>query len=179
MTPVGSGLINQTPTRRYAMDIVDIFQKLITKRFSKKERVFVFLFLFLIVLFLAWAFNKGILPFGKKPLLTVHVPPSDLTMPAITPQKLSGESLLTQGQIRDPFARSIKAGGDGTKDSGLGNLKLSGIQLKADKPVYCLINDEIFIEGDRLAGRRIIRIEKDRVILKDDKGEYELKIWEE
>ena len=149
------------------------------KRFSKKERIFVFLSLFLIVLLLAWAFNKGILPFRKKTPLMVHVPLSDLTMPGITPQKLSGESLLPQGQIRDPFARSIKAGGNGTKDSGLGNLKLNSILLKDDKPVCCLINDEIFIEGDMLAGKRIIRIEKDRVILKDDKGEYELKIWEE
>ena len=157
----------------------DILQKLITKRFSKKERVLVFLFLFLIVLFLAWAFNKGMGPFGKKALLTVHIPPSDLTMPGITPQKLSGESLVPQGQMRDPFARSIKTGENGTKNSGLGNLRLNGIQLKDDKPVYCLINDEIFIEGDRIAGKRIIRIEKDRVILKDDKREYELKIWEE
>ena len=149
------------------------------KRFSKKERIFVFLSLFLIVLLLAWAFNKGILPFRKKTPLMVHVPLSDLTMPGITPQKLSGESLLPQGQIRDPFSRSIKAGGNGTKDSGLGNLKLNSILLKDDKPVCCLINDEIFIEGDMLAGKRIIRIEKDRVILKDDKGEYELKIWEE
>lgn len=161
------------------MDIVDILQKLITKKFSNKERAFAFLFLFLIVLFLAWAFNKGMGPFGKKALLTVHVPPSDLTMTGITPQKLSGESLVPQGEMRDPFAHSIKPGGNGTKDSGLGNLKLSGIQLKDDKPVYCLINDEIFIEGDRLAGKIIIRIEKDRVILKDDKREYELKIWEE
>lgn len=161
------------------MDIMNILQKLITKKFSNKERALVFLFLFLIVLFLAWAFNKGMGPFGKKTLLTVHVPPSDLTMPGMAPQKLSGESLLPQGEIRDPFARSIKIGGNGTKDSGLGNLKLSGIQLKDDKPVYCLINDEIFIEGDRLAGKIIIRIEKDRVILKDDKREYELKIWEE
>ena len=158
--------------------IIDIFQKVLTKKFSKRERAIVFLLLFIIVLVVAWAFNKGIGPFGKKYSITVRIPPSDITSTEVTTQKMGGESLLPQGVIRDPFYRSINAGKK-DNDSGIGNLKLNSILLKDDKPVCCVINDEIFLEGDRLAGKRIIRIEKDKVILKDEKREYELKIWEE
>lgn len=159
--------------------IVDIFQKVLTKKFSKRERVIVFLSLFILVLVVAWAFNKGILSFGKRYSLTVRIPSSDRTSTEAPTQKIGGESLLPQGVLRDPFSISIDRGGKKGNDSSIDSLKLNSILLKEDKPVCCVINDEIFLEGDRVAGKSIVKIEKDKVILKDEKREYELKIWEE
>jgi hypothetical protein len=58
----------------------------------------------------------------------------------------------------DPFVR------DWVMVNELAELSLKAITLGGDKP-YALINDQILEEGDQISGKRIIKIESDKVIL--------------
>jgi len=72
---------------------------------------------------------------------------------------------------RDPFFRQPIVSSD---DSAQG-LNLSGIAWDELKPT-AIINDEILAVGDQVAGKRIVEIEKDKVILTDGQQNFELRI---
>ena len=72
---------------------------------------------------------------------------------------------------RDPFSRQpIVFSGDSAH-----GLNLSGIAWDELKPT-AIINDEILAVGDQVAGKRIVEIKKDKVILTDGQQSFELKI---
>jgi len=55
-----------------------------------------------------------------------------------------------------------------------GNLVLSGIFYDGKRPL-ALINDQMVGEGEAIAGKRVIKITRDEVILKDQEKEYRLR----
>ncbi len=71
----------------------------------------------------------------------------------------------------DPFVR------DWMLINELAALSLRAITLGGDKP-YALINDQILEEGDQIAGKRIVKIEKDRVVLEQGGRTFNLMLGE-
>ncbi|MEO0072372.1 MAG: hypothetical protein ABIK10_02870 [candidate division WOR-3 bacterium] len=59
---------------------------------------------------------------------------------------------------RDPFVR------DWTVQEAVSDLRLKAITISPNK-AYALINDQILEEGEMIAGKKLIKIEKDHVIL--------------
>ena len=55
-----------------------------------------------------------------------------------------------------------------------GNLVLSGIFYDGKRPL-ALINDQMVGEGEAIAGKRVIKITRDEVLLKDQEKEYRLR----
>lgn len=55
-----------------------------------------------------------------------------------------------------------------------GNLVLSGIFYDSKRPL-ALINDQMVAEGQTVAGKRVIKITQNEVILRDQEKEYRLK----
>jgi len=55
-----------------------------------------------------------------------------------------------------------------------GNLVLSGIFYDGKRPL-ALINDQMVGEGEAIVGKRVIKITRDEVILKDQEKEYRLR----
>ncbi len=73
---------------------------------------------------------------------------------------------------RDPFSmRTIAA----TKETSSHGIRLSGILWDEDSP-RAVINEEILKVGDKISGSTVTSIEKDRVVLSDAKGSFDLKI---
>lgn len=71
----------------------------------------------------------------------------------------------------DPFVR------DWMLINELAALSLRAITLGGEKP-YALINDQILEEGDQIAGKRIVKIEKDRVVLEQGGRTFNLMLGE-
>lgn len=71
---------------------------------------------------------------------------------------------------RNPFVRGER-----------GAMVVSGLNLDGivwdEKSPYAIINDKIVEVGDRIAGKKVIEIKVDSVILSDGTREYELKLW--
>ena len=83
------------------------------------------------------------------------------------------ELIKTYGWKRNPFTK----GGIFTS-SGNASLYLTGIMWDEKKP-QAIVGDEVVKEGDMIENYRIVKINKDNVIISGDKGEKTLKIWEE
>ena len=80
------------------------------------------------------------------------------------------------GWGRDPFVPYEMAFQEA---DSIQNLRLMGITASSDKKAYsAIINDEVMTIGSRIGKFEIISIKKDRVIVKDDKGRYDLKLTE-
>jgi len=62
----------------------------------------------------------------------------------------------------DPFAGGVSA----AEDLALEDLQLTGIAFRGEGDAYALISGYLVRPGDRIAGYRVERIEKDRVRLK-------------
>jgi hypothetical protein len=76
---------------------------------------------------------------------------------------------------RDPFVAQGKLKKKGP--SAPTTLHLSGIMWDEKKPA-AIINDNIVSAGDEVQGKKIIKIEKDKVILQEDGQEYILRLEE-
>jgi hypothetical protein len=72
---------------------------------------------------------------------------------------------------RDPFYPvNIRGGADVASE-----LELNGI-IWDEKNPYAIINDEVLIEGDRIEGYDVVRIEEKRVILRSSTEELALQM---
>lgn len=71
----------------------------------------------------------------------------------------------------DPFVR------DWVLVNELASLSLRAITLGGEKP-YVLINDQILEEGDQISGKRIVKIECDRVVLEQGGRTFNLMLGE-
>jgi hypothetical protein len=69
----------------------------------------------------------------------------------------------------DPFVR------DWIMVNELANFSLKAITLGGDR-AYALINDQIVEEGDQISGKRIVRIESDRVTLEQGGRTFTLQL---
>jgi len=74
----------------------------------------------------------------------------------------------------DPFYHPVK------KDvaSSL-RLVLKGVSIGKGRKNYAFINDEIVAEGERISGYKVVRVEKNRVLLRRGKEEFYLILPEE
>jgi len=88
------------------------------------------------------------------------------TTTALTPKVLPPE---TWGA--DPFVR------DWVMVNELANIRLKAITLGGDSP-YALINDQILQEDDEISGKRITKIESDRVTLEQGGRTFTLLLGE-
>ena len=88
--------------------------------------------------------------------------------------ELAREKIPLEGWGRDPFMRTR---GVSDRVNRLDELRLGVISVRGDER-YALINSRVVRVGDEIAGFRIARIEKDRVILTLDGQDY-LITWEE
>ncbi len=80
------------------------------------------------------------------------------------------------GWGRDPF---LPYEASFQEADSIQNLRLMGITSSLDKKTYsAIINDELVQIGSRVGKFELISIKKDRVIVKDDKARYELKLAE-
>lgn len=76
----------------------------------------------------------------------------------------------SEGWGRDPFsANEEKKSAEGGSEQG--QLALTGIMIRSDRRV-ALVNHQFVHEGDTLSGSKVLRIEKDRIVL-DRNGEEE------
>lgn len=71
----------------------------------------------------------------------------------------------------DPFVR------DWIMVNELANLSLKAVTLGGDR-AYALINDQILEEGDQISGKRIVRIESDKVTLEQGGRTFTLLLGE-
>jgi len=74
----------------------------------------------------------------------------------------------------DPFYHSLKR--EVYKSS---MLVLKGISVGKDKRGYAFINDEIVTVGDEIAGYKVVKVEKDKVLLKRGGESFYLALPEE
>jgi hypothetical protein len=91
--------------------------------------------------------------------------PADTTA-ALTPKVLPPETWGT-----DPFVR------DWVMVNELADIKLKAITLGGDRP-YALINDQILQAGDEISGKRIVKIESDKVTLEQGGRTFTLLLGE-
>lgn len=73
----------------------------------------------------------------------------------------------------NPFVR-----GRGSGASGIGPLDLSGIIWDEQNP-NAIISNTVVREGDMIGKYKIIKINRDSVVISGDKGQQTLRIWEE
>ncbi len=99
------------------------------------------------------------------PAATEAAPPADTTS-ALTPKVLPPETWGT-----DPFVR------DWVMVNELANLSLKAITLGGERP-YALVNDQILQEGDEISGKRIVKIESDKVTLEQGGRTFTLLLGE-
>jgi hypothetical protein len=103
--------------------------------------------------------------------------PSSVNVPAdkgiIRAQKERAESLVWG---RDPF-QYIETKTD--RSYRTESLILKGISLGRDKPAFAFINSEIVKTGDIIGGYEVIRIQRDRVLLKKGSRVFYLTLPEE
>ncbi len=114
---------------------------------------------------------------------------TNLTVPAnrnVTPKavtQISGS--ITSGQLkkfdgdwgkRDPFYRKVeKIIVEGKPPEETLGFVLTGVQWINGKPI-AVINNIIHREGDVVDGKKITKIEKDYIVLRDENKEYILRI---
>jgi type II secretory pathway component PulC len=85
------------------------------------------------------------------------------------------DSLLTQLQNENPF-RPDHASTYIPKDIGRESNKLKGIIWDAKSP-YALIGDKVVVEGDYVDNKKVIKINKDSILL-DNNGQVETIVLE-
>ncbi len=74
----------------------------------------------------------------------------------------------------DPFYHPIRK-----EIIGGSNLVLKGISIGKGRKGYACINDEIVSEGEKIAGYEVVKVEKDRVLLKKGQESFYLVLPEE
>jgi len=90
----------------------------------------------------------------------------------VLPQSIGAVPRQPISWKRCPFSGKIYADKSGNAD-----LKLVGVAWDEKTP-QALINDKIIKEGDSIGNYKIIKIEKDRVIITDGVKDTELLLWQ-
>lgn len=83
---------------------------------------------------------------------------SDLDLSTFESQKTEQQTQTTT----NPFASGVSA----AEDLAIEDLQLTGIVFKDENDAYALVSGYLVRPGDRIAGYRVEKIEKDRVRLK-------------
>ena len=109
---------------------------------------------------------KPAAPAAKAPEPAAAVPAADTMAKVSATAPVQPESWGS-----DPFVR------DWMLVNELANLSLKAITLGGDQS-YALINDQILQEGDEISGKRIVRIESDKVTLEQGGRTFTLLLGE-
>lgn len=123
-----------------------------------------------LVLILAWANSIKTLKRRKSAVISpqVKAAPAKESAPLAVEKKEDWDKLKW---VRDPFSGKVYSGGA----SGPIDLELQGISWDEKKP-QALIGGEIVKEGDTLGNSKVIKINKDSVLLNDGTKDLELKL---
>jgi hypothetical protein len=91
--------------------------------------------------------------------------------PPVDGAALAPRALAPEVWGSDPFVR------DWVMLNELANFNLKAITLGGER-AYALINDQILQEGDVISGKRVVRIESDKVTLEQGGREFTLMLGE-
>lgn len=139
---------------------------------NRNKLVIFFTLALLGTLFLFWVFKAPFQTsknqsFKKKPVTITPIEKKQIVPPI---DKREGRRLKSSYSSwgRNPFAPG------GAKD--ISGMILKGIIWDEKAPV-AIINEKIVRKGDEIEGKKVIEIEKDKVILYDGKDNIELKLY--
>ena len=152
-----------------------ILNKLAAKRFSKNEKITLIVIIIILILFGNHVFNKWINSLKRNNNIIVSItPPIQPKLPdPIVIKKTDSEQKIEPQikaeKIRDPFLSSKNPKktkitiGKKTRVK----LKLSGI-LWDNKIPSAIINSKVVEIGDLIAGKTVVDIERDKVIIMEN-----------